>query len=498
MKMLRLSKINVIYDEREILKDVDVIVNDYDRVGIIGNNGTGKTSLFNVIVQSIDFSGSVYCDDTIGYMRQIGEYNYEDFVSFFNSGSDFLKNTSEVNLDIGVNFTRERMNGLSGGEKTKLILSYVLSNQPSLLILDEPTNHLDSETVEWLIEVIRNYSGTVIVISHNRYFLNEVVNSVYYINNKTAKYYYGNYDFFKDHLKIERDNQIVQYNQQLKFEKRLNKDIERMKQWTNKSEKKSARTGGMLSDSKIFGAKTKQQMRAAKLSKQSKAKISRLEKSKQSFVDKPHNERTVKFGFKADSIVSKSLITINYVEKSFESLLFSGSDIVISKGDKISLIGANGSGKTTLLNIIMGTENFIGDISFAPKLKIAYLSQDVYDLNNDQSIISIANQYPRSKKEMFISNLVNMNISREVFYKKIKHLSMGERMRIKLTQIIIDDYNMLILDEPTNHLDIENKECLERTLSQYEGSVIIVSHDKYSLGITNKTIKISNRNITQL
>ena len=504
MSVIKISDISKSYNEIEVLKNINLDINEGEHIGIVGPNGSGKSTLIKIImgIEEAD-KGRIEISnkDNIGYLKQATEYDAVDFLELFsekNSLSGFLKISKELNIDSNIDFSEKRMQNLSGGEKTKLVLSYILSKNPSILLLDEPTNHVDINSVEWLINKINNFDGTVLVVSHDRYFLNETVDKIIEIENGEAKVYFGNYDSYYEQKEQERNALLLKYEYQQKQDKKIQKEIMKLNSWSEKGERDAGRQGGSPSDAKIKGVKTNAQRKATKAAKSAENKRTRLEQMREGYIEKPKEEKNIKFAFNGFNTGRKSLINLTDVSKSYnDKILFDKVSFSINSGEKIGLIGPNGCGKTTLINMIMGkTSLSSGDIWKTPSLKVAYMSQDVFDLDEGKSIFELASAYDNATKQLFLTNLANMGFDRNEFNTKIKNLSLGERMRIKLVQIIINDYNLLILDEPTNHLDLANKIELENALKKFPGSILIASHDKYLLKeVTDKILVFKNGKI---
>lgn len=500
--MITISNLEKQYADKLLFQKLNLTIYDGERVGIVGSNGAGKSTLLKIIAseESPD-AGSVLIDGTIGFLKQITEYTNEDFLSLMDDThiiNNFLEIKSRLHIDSSIDFSKERLKTLSGGEKTKLMLAGILCKNPEILILDEPTNHLDSTGIKWLIEAIETFAGTVLIVSHDRYFLNNTVFKIVEIENGKVREFAGNYDDYHNQKEMEHKSLISKYEAQQVQEKKINKQINALNAWSNKGEKNARRQGGMLSDSKIKGAETKAQVSATKLASMAKAKVSRLEHLKDDFIDKPYVEGEVYYKLEAQPFNGKVLVRAENLSKSFgEKNLFKNSNFTINSGEKIALLGDNGTGKSTLIKMILGQEAFEGDIYIAPSVKIAYLSQDVFDLNDDETVMQKAMGKGAEYRTRFLTNLISMNMTKQVFNRKISTLSLGERMRIKMCELILSDYNFLIMDEPTNHLDIKNKIFLEKILKEYKGCLLIVSHDhalvenvcNASLLIDSKTIK---------
>lgn len=483
--MLELKNIEKQYADKLLFKNLNFTIYDGERVGIVGNNGSGKTTLMKIIAgeESPD-AGSVYNSSaSIGYLKQVTEYTKEDFLALAEDAvfvKEFMAYKKKLHITANIDFSIERLSTLSGGEKPKLMLAHILSHNPDVLLLDEPTNHMDAEGIDWLINALNEYNGTIITVSHDRYFLNSVVSRIIEIDYGKVNDYYGDYDEYARQKKAELDRQKKLHGEQVALEKKLDKQIKDLRSWAGKAEKDSRRQGGMMSDSRIKGAETRAQVSATKLASMAKAKASRLEQAKSSFVDAPHEDRKIYYELKPENIGSKVLIRAENLTKNFgDHVLFKNASFNIEAGEKVAIVGRNGCGKTTLIRMILGLdEEYSGLIWKTPSLKPTYLSQDVLDLDEDLTVMEMSMAKDREYRTKFLTNLANMNMSNQVFNRKIKTLSLGERMRIKMNEVILSDFNLLILDEPTNHLDLSNKIFMEKILADYEGALILVSHDR--------------------
>ena len=277
MSVIKLSDICKSFNERNILESINLDINEGEHIGIIGDNGSGKSTLIKIImgVEQADRGKVEIAQKNIGYLKQATEYNVADFQEIFSeksSASEFMKIFNELNIDSDIDFSKERMKALSGGEKTKLVLSSILSNNPDILLLDEPTNHVDIESVEWLIKEINNFDGTVLVVSHDRYFLNKTVQKILEIEDGHLKVYYGNYDEYHQQKEQEKKALQAKYEYQQKQDKKIQKEIRELKSWSEKGEREAGRQGGSPSDAKIKGVKTNAQRKASKAARSAESK----------------------------------------------------------------------------------------------------------------------------------------------------------------------------------------------------------------------------------
>ena len=483
--MIELKGVEKQYADKLLFTDVHLSIYDGERVGIVGNNGSGKSTLMRIIAgnEEADKGSVSMSSNSIGYLRQITAYSSKDFLEISSDPQfvkEFLELKKKLNITDKIDFTPERLKSLSGGEKTKLMLAHILSFNPDTLLLDEPTNHLDSAGVDWLIDTLNAFMGTIIVVSHDRYFLNNVVSRIIEVENGKVNDYYGDYDEYARQKKAEIERQTKIYAEQQALERKIDRQIRDLKSWANKAERDSRRQGGMMSDSRIKGAQTRAQVSAGKLAGMAQAKASRLEQEKQDFIERPYEEGKVFYRLEPGKIGSKVLIRAEEIGKRFDdNVLFENASFTVESNEKIALIGKNGCGKTTLLRMILGEDkDYEGSIWLAPSLKPTYLSQDVLDLDEDMTVMQLASGQGAEYRTKFLTNLANMNMSKQVFNRKISTLSLGERMRIKMNEVILSDFNLLILDEPTNHLDLNNKIFMEKILSDYQGALILVSHDR--------------------
>ncbi len=494
--MIILNNICKEFADKKLFENLNLTIYDGEKIGIIGDNGTGKTTLFNLIAKEISpDSGHVSLDGEIEYVKQSGLNKTNNEEMTISEKINFNKNFSELKLKEGLN--SQDKNTYSGGERTKVALLNAFKNEnASVILLDEPTNHLDENGIKWLIDKINNFWGTLIVISHDRYFLNQIANKIIELDNGKVYEYYGNYDDFLTQKNEKLEYAKKQYELQKIINEKIENEIKDLKQKAKTFDKNSRRDGS--SDKRSKGFKGGMSNKAGKISRQVKAKETRLEQQKQKNIKVPPKEKEIFYSINSIAFGSKLLIKAENLSKKFnENLLFENVNFCVESGDKIALTGDNGSGKTTLLKMILGQENFEGNLWISNSVKIAYLSQDVFDIDDDISIIEFASKNGFEYKTKFLTNLANMGLNKQIFNKKINTLSLGEKMKIKINEIILSDFNLLLLDEPTNHLDINNKIFLEKVLKNYKGNLIVVSHDKsFVNNVATKILKIKNKKIS--
>lgn len=494
------------FGEVSLLKDINLDIAMGERVGLVGHNGSGKTTLANIIFGSSEKHGGDILwnqkDVGIGYLMQSTFYTSTTFNKMFSNNNNkhslrnFLETSSYLGLEKVQDWNDERLRGLSGGEKTKLALASIWVSKPDLLLLDEPTNHLDFSGVQWLIEELKKYYGAILIISHDRYFLDKSVNRIIEIEDGQINNYRGNYSYYRDEKKRRYESQLHGYLVQEKYKEKIAQDIDNLKGWSSKAHKQSRQKALEISGRKeYFRAKAK------KMDKQVKSKLKRLEKIEIEGIEKPKEEERVNFIFKDAEKRGKRVLEARDITKAYgERVLFRDSSFYISHGDKVGVFGPNGCGKTTLIKAIMGEEILdSGDLFVSPSAKISYLSQDVLDLDGEKTILNLLDVATKEERSMARTLLANMGFNKEMVKKPVKTLSLGERTRLKIAQLILGENNLLILDEPTNHLDIHSRERLEETLEAYNGTILLVSHDRYMMErICDKIIVFKDNEIQRI
>lgn len=497
------------YGNLSVLRGIDFDINEGERIGIVGNNGAGKTTLANILFGSLTKDGGNiigYRDNLkIGYMLQSASYTMNIFGSQSNdeyseqTPRDFFKYTSNLGLKKVQAWDSDRLKGLSGGEKTKLVLAEIWDTKPNLLILDEPTNHMDFQGVEWLLNELSRFDGTILIISHDRYFLDKAVTRIVEIEDGTLHEYPGNYSFYREEKDRRFKSQLNQYLNEKKYRENIEEQIDNLSNWASKAHRESRKKG--LSTGNKMGAKEYYRAKAKKMDKQVKSKVKKLEKLIVEGVKKPKEEQVIKFSFNQASLRGNNIIEGRDVGKSFESrTLFKKSSFYVKRGERVGLIGPNGCGKTTLVKIILGEESISsGEIWVSKTLKTAYLSQSMDDLNEDENVLSALDSTEGAARTHAQTLLSNMGFDEDIVNKKVKALSLGERTRIKIAKLILQDNDVLILDEPTNHLDLHSRESLEKTLQDYNGTILLISHDRYMLEkICDKLLVFEDESIKRM
>ena len=431
--ILNVSMLSKAYVGKTVLKDVSFHLEDKEKAAIVGINGSGKTTLLRCIL------GIEEADEgSIAFSKE--------------KKMDYL---AQQHADIETE--NEDYDTLSGGQKTRKRLEEILQEKPDLLILDEPTNHLDIGSIQWLEKVLKRYDGAVLLVSHDRYFLDRIVTKVIDLERGKVRMYQGNYSAYAEKKRQLREAEWKAFQNQQAEIKHQEAVIEKLKQFNReKSIKRAESREKMLS------------------------KVERLEKP-----EELENEMKLLFSPRESS--GNDVLMAKELGKSYDGKrLFSHGTFSLQKGEHVALIGDNGTGKTTLLKILNGlVQADEGEFRLGSKVKIAYYDQEHAVLNMEKTLFDeIQDSYPDMNNTKVRNVLAAFLFTGDDVYKRIQDLSGGEQGRVSLAKLMLSDANFLILDEPTNHLDIQGKEVLEEAIRNYEGTVLYVSHDRYFI---NKT-----------
>ncbi|MBS2968699.1 ABC-F family ATP-binding cassette domain-containing protein [Metabacillus sp. KIGAM252] len=482
MLLMKIRNVKKSFGDRDILTGINLDIALGDRIGLAGYNGTGKTTFAKLLAGILSMDEG-YIDVfgkkvKIGYLQQSVDYT-DDSLKVQHHSKEWLKSAKMLGIG-SLEDHRERRH-LSGGEKLKVALTNVLQGNPDLLILDEPTNHMDLRGIKWLTSELQRFSGTVLIISHDRYFLDQTVTRIEELHDGKLISYEGNYSDYRKEKQRRFEIQERDYEKQQRYKKRIEGQMENLKSWSEKAHRDS--TKSKTNEKLPMGYKETQRVKAKKMDIQIRSKMKRLnaemEKNK---VEKPKEDTSVYFDFNASQKRGKRILEATNAAKAFGSrTLFHQSHFYMKHGEKAALLGPNGSGKTTFLNILLGKEELSeGEIWFSHSLKIGYLSQEVEDLNVNLTPIQALGLTDRDTKSRAMDISAHLGLS-EMMDRKIEELSLGQRTRVKLIGLLLQELDMLILDEPTNHLDLPSREQLEETLSLFSGTLLIVSHDYYFL-----------------
>lgn len=503
-----------------IIKSCSFNIEDHEKAAIVGINGAGKSTLLKIItgIEPAD-TGLVTLakDKTLGYLSQQQNLNsdntiYDELLSVkqyildmeaqlrsienqMKSADDtaletLMKKYSDLNHEFelnngyaykseitgvlkGLGFAEEdftlNVNTLSGGQKTRVALGRLLLSKPDIILLDEPTNHLDMESISWLENYLLNYSGAVLIVAHDRYFLDKIVSKIIELDNGNATVFSGNYTDYASKKAILHNMQLKEYLNQQREIKHQEEVITKLKQFNR--------------EKSIKRAESREKM------------LNKME-----FVDKPEilNDK-MDIKLEPNVISGNDVLTVDNLTKGFDgTVLFDNICFQIKRGERVALIGSNGTGKTTILKLINGIiPADSGSIYLGAKVNIGYYDQEHHVLDPNKTIFDeIRDAYPDLNNTQIRNTLAAFLFTNEDVFKYIKDLSGGERGRVSLAKLMLSNANFLILDEPTNHLDITSKEILENALNSYTGTVLFVSHDRYFINSTaTRIIELANKTV---
>lgn len=502
---VKINNISKSYDGIDIFTNINCKINKGDKVGLVGENGVGKSTLIKIILgyEKSD-SGEIsfaFSNMKIAYLSQDFDLKeninilkciekYEKQFNGSQQSSHYCNKVKKMLLQHG--FMEADMDKdvsvLSGGEKTRLYICMLLCSDADFLIMDEPTNHLDSEGIKWLEEVINKLKKTILIVSHDREFLDNTADRIFEMSKDNIDAYSGNYSNYKKERDIRRKHLTKEKEKQDREIKNLERVINDRKNWYEKAHKAAGQ-------SDVLRRKAKKHVSIMK------AKEKQLEKIKDNRVEIPKDNFSAAFHIInknfTKSKLPEYLIRVSNIKKKFgNKCLLCHVTFNLKREEKVGLLGKNGSGKSTLIKMILGMEDYVeGNININSSVRIGYFSQELKTLKKNNTILEEMLSTGVSENEARLM-LGCLKFRREDVFKLIDNLSMGERGRVALGKLMISDINLLILDEPTNHMDIVSKECIENVLREYKGSILFVSHDRYFIReIADKILEIENQTI---
>ena len=482
-----------------LLENLSFEIQEGERVAILGRNGCGKTTLFNILTGQMDYDdGEVYVNPNkkLGLISQIPNFpigytvedvlrsafallmrfkqkmellecemakgatqeqlqQYDDLSNRFQSGGGYDMDVEVDKICNGLGITTEQRSqdfaSLSGGEKTRVNLARLLLEKTDILLLDEPTNHLDLNSVEWLEQYINAFKGTVLAISHDRYFIDRIAQRVIEITEGHAEFYSGNYSFYMDEKQARFDLQMKQYEQEQAKLKQLGYTVERMKGWG-------------INNRTLYRRAMSIQHRMERIKK----------------TERPKTERTMRATFGEKDFSGDVAFKLKNLSKGFgDRILFSDVNLTVEGGERIAILGDNGTGKTTFLKCLLGEEDCAGKIQFGPTVKWGYLPQIIHFPHPERTLYDTMLYEKNCTPQVARDRLGAFLFQGEDVFKQVKNLSGGEQSRLRLCMLMDEKINLLILDEPTNHLDIASREWIEAAIEEFEGVLLFVSHDRY-------------------
>ena len=511
--LIQLNNVTKNFVVNEVFSNVKMEINDKDRVAIVGRNGAGKSTLLKIISGEIDFDNgerTVSKDTTIGYLSQEFIVRedlsiYEEMITCFNEIIELEKELEKISYELtseniennpglldkydrlqnqvlthkdyhykskidsvlyGLDFDKEvfdkKISTFSGGEKTRLSMAKLLLSEPDLLILDEPTNHLDMENVAWLENYLSSYNGAIVIVSHDRYFIDEVVNVVYNLEFGKLKKYVGNYSNFLYQYEEDYEKNLKEYVSQ-------QKDIKRLEEFVQKN------------------------IARASTSKMAKSRQKVLDKME--IIDNPRkDDKAANIEFRIKEQSGRDVLIVNDLQVGYEEQVGQKYNFSVYKGDRLAIVGKNGIGKSTLIKTIAKKQKELGgNIQYGSKVSLGYYDQKQAEFESSKTILNeLWDEYPLMKEAEVRTVLGRFLFRGDDVLKIVRDLSGGEKARLQLAKLMLEKNNLLILDEPTNHLDITSKQVLEEALENYEGTILFVSHDRYFINkIANKVFDIT-------
>jgi macrolide transport system ATP-binding/permease protein len=477
------QNVNIEYGDKVIVQHVTVDIKKGDCIGVVGGNGEGKSTLLSLLAGELEASE--------GFIQWIGGNPTTHYFKQDDQSFESLNNENNLTHKWQVPKNRS-FEVMSGGERMKKRLSQAFSSHVQLLLLDEPTNHLDQQSLIELVKLIQHFSGTIIVVSHDRYFLDEVATTIWEIEQQRVTSYEGDYSVYRFEKEERRKVQARLYDAQQKKIARIGEQIESLQNWSSKAHTDSTKQEGYKEHYRVKAKRMDTQIRSKR-----KRLEGELEKGK---IERPSEEKEVSFSIEGNRKKGHRVIESKSVSKKFgDNLLWEKASFTIQYGDRVALIGPNGSGKSTWLRMLIGEETFEGELWKTSAMSIGYLQQTVVDLPNNKTPEEWFNPQDFDARGQIQTLMTNLGFGKEHWCLPINSLSMGEQLKLKLMAFMVEKKDVLLLDEPTNHLDLPSTEQLEETLSKYGGTILLVSHDQRLLRrLCNKVLLFENGELKKL
>lgn len=533
--LLRFAALGKSYGIRDVFQQLQGEINSGDVIGLTGDNGCGKSTLLRILVgveQPSAGTVSLLSGTKVAYLPQeliaaegeIDVFSYvrnglEDVVKLeqelrrlerameADSDQQLLQRygdllaayerlsgyTADARVEIaldGVGLPRElwtsRAKHLSGGEQTRVALARVIVTEPNLLLLDEPTNYLDFAGLDWLEKWVKGFAGAILLVSHDRYFLDRVANQIWELERGELRCYVGTYSAYRVQREQEIRQQLAAYERDQAEKRRLQEVIAKQSQWFQSAHRTAGQNDFLRA-------------RAKKSAARAKATVTRLEKLLEEAVAKPWEEDDLGITFTATEHSSQNLIVAEDVSFSYGTVaVLEGVNFHLRPGERVAIVGENGSGKTTLLRLLLQELSpQRGQIAHSPSLSVGYFSQERDDLNPQNTLLQEMLQIPGLTRSEAWLILARLGFRQEAVHQLVAEVSLGQRARVSLAKLLVSAHNVLVLDEPTNHLDIRSSEKIEEALQDYPGALVLVSHDRYFLDkVVNQVYHLDNRRLT--
>lgn len=486
--MLSLRNITKSYNDKTILDKINLSVNRGDVVALIGENGAGKTTLLKILLGEVapDEGEVLLHNEIVGYVPQEPEC-VDGIVNYSFDNQEQWRIDYALGLVMLEGSGDKKVKNLSGGQKTRLALAQVLAKnpEPTILLLDEPTNNIDQEGLDWLQHFVKSFSGAILLVSHDRSFINEVATSVVELRKGVFRQYGGNYDFYKKQKEVDYQARLKEYEKSVDKRRQLER-VFREKQERAKKGLKNQK----MSDNDKSQFNWHQDSVQKSFSGQARAMRSRIDQLE--VVERPEFIKSYSMGLSTNKVCDKKLMTVLNLKKVIEGrTVLKDVSFEIRSGERWHIKGLNGAGKSTLLKIIAGQLNYDdGEVKNVNDINIGYFSQDAQGLGDNCTAFKILEETGAQPADIY-QQAVSMGLTEKDLRQKPSQLSRGQQAKLVFIKLLLGGRDILILDEPTNHLDIATKERLENSLKNYKGTLIIASHDKYfiqEVGITNELL----------